>query len=72
MKKRGGKRKDAGRPTQDGAEGVKQYHVTLDDETVTKARQAGYGSLSLGIRARFKIESLRDEVLEAIAKAEGL
>lgn len=48
--KHGGRRKDAGRPTQDGAEGVKSYNVTLDDKTVKKAKQVGSGNLSAGIR----------------------
>jgi hypothetical protein len=53
-KKRGGKRKDAGRPTTDGIQGVKHYNVTLDEPTVDKAKQIGSGSLSVGIRKAVK------------------
>ena len=49
-----------GRKASDGAEGLKRYNVMLDDITVTKAVEEGSGSLSLGIRRKF-----RDEKKEA-------
>lgn len=42
--------KKLGRPTADGVEDVKRYLVTLDAETVRKARNRGKGSLSVGLR----------------------
>lgn len=54
-KKRSGRRKDAGRPTQDGVEGVKHCNVMLDEETIKTAKEVGYGGLSLGIRRLAKL-----------------
>lgn len=55
-KQHGGRRKGAGMKPADGATGLKPYRVSLDDPTVKKAKTLGNGSLSLGIRKKFKEE----------------
>lgn len=52
--KHGGPRKGAGRPTEDEAECTKRYNVSLDRETVKRAKKLGDGNLSLGIRKAVK------------------
>lgn len=49
-KQRGGPREGAGRKAEDEAEGTKRYNVSLDAQTVKKAKKLGDGNLSLGIR----------------------
>lgn len=48
--KRGGAREGAGRKTLDGTESLKPMLVTLDVQTVNKARAIGSNNLSEGIR----------------------
>jgi len=50
----GGPRKGAGRKAEDAGRGLARYNVSLDRETVTKARKLGEGELSRGIRKKFR------------------
>lgn len=47
-----------GRPTEDGAEGVKRVNVMLDAKTIKAALELGNGSVSVGVRRKFA-ESIR-------------
>ena len=48
--KRGGARPGAGRPTGDGATGLRRVSVLLDPATIDAATAAGDGNVSLGLR----------------------
>lgn len=48
--KRGGARPGAGRPTTDGATGLRRVSVLLDAATLAAATVAGDGNVSLGLR----------------------
>lgn len=50
----GGPRKGAGRPTEDKANGLRPYCVSLDIDTVQRAKKLGGGNLSLGLRKALK------------------
>ena len=48
--KNGGARKGSGRKALDGATGLKRVTVSLDAETIEKARHIGNSCVSAGIR----------------------
>lgn len=48
--RRGGARPGAGRPTGDGATGLRRVSVLLDAATLDAAALAGDGNVSLGLR----------------------
>lgn len=50
MSTRGGKRPNAGRAKDCAGKPAKAHQVTIDDDRANKARAAGNGNLSRGIR----------------------
>ena len=48
--RRGGAGRNQGRKTEDGTRGLKRLNVTLDVESVERARRLGDGNVSLGLR----------------------
>lgn len=50
----GGPRKGSGRHTEDGTGDTKRHNVSLDRETIKRAKKIGDGNLSRGIRKAVK------------------
>ena len=68
--KRGGVRAGAGRVAQDGAQSPKPCTVTLDSQTVEKARIIGSGNISEGIRRAVSVVNFSQllEIAEIVIK----